>query len=85
MQNTSLEFNKRVEKFIPPKETWNPVEKALFTPSHFFSDYEKTQQLVFPAIKHSFTHHYTHNTLYHALCKSQNITPETIKTFEDLQ
>ena len=82
--NALEEFNKRLEKFITPKESWNPVEKALFTPKNFFSEYKQTQEVLFPAIKFSFKHHFDNNVLYHRLCELNNVNPDTIKTKEDV-
>jgi len=80
-----LEFNKRAEKFKTPKEDWSPVEKALFKPTSFFSNYKNNQELLLPAIKHSFKHHYENNTLYKRLCEMNKVTPDIIKSIDDLK
>ncbi len=72
-------------KFIPPEQHWTPIDTALYKPSTFFTNYKQTQESLFPAIKYSFTHHYTNNTLYHSLCQTNDITPEKIKTPQDIQ
>ena len=77
-------FIKRIEKFITPKDTWNPVEKALYTPNLFFSNYEENKRLLFHAIKHSFKHHYENNTIYNGFCKINEISPDNIKSRNDL-
>ena len=82
--NMMMEFNKRVDKLRTPEENWNSVEKALFKPRDFFKDYKKTQELLLPAIKHSFKHHYDNNTLYHRICEINKVSPDMIKTREDV-
>ena len=72
-----------LEKFITPKETWNPVDKALFTPKFFFNDYKKTQDLMVSAVKYSFKHHYENNVVYHRACDINGVTPESIKSSDD--
>ena len=83
MTKSELEFQKSLEKFIPPKETWTPIDKALFTPKIYFEDYQNTADLTFNAIKYSFKHHYENNELYKRLCEIKNITPDKIKSKED--
>ena len=75
--------NKCLEKFITPRESWNSVEKALFTHKSFFSDYEKTQDLMFSAVKHSFKHHFDNNVLYRRVCEVNDVTPDKIKSKDD--
>jgi phenylacetate-coenzyme A ligase PaaK-like adenylate-forming protein len=77
-------LQKLFTSFLPPQNQWTPVDTALFTPTTFFSQYKETEKLMIPAIKHSFTQHYTNNTLYQSLCKTSNITPSDIKTQEDI-
>lgn len=72
-----------LEKFITPRKNWDPVDKALFTPKLFFSDYEKTQKLMLSAVRYSFKHHYENNNIYHHVCKTNGVTPESIKSKDD--
>ena len=72
-----------LEKFITPKETWNPVDKVLFSPNLFFSDYKKTQDLMVEAVRHSFKHHYENNVIYHHICQTNGVAPESIKSKDD--
>jgi len=76
--------NRCLEKFVTPKETWNPVDKVLFTTNLFFSDYKKSQELMLPAVRYSFKHHYENNVLYHHVCKTSGVTPDSIKSNDDL-
>lgn len=84
MSKAELEFQKRIEKFLPPKESWTPIDKALFTQNIYFKDYQKTLDLTFNAIKYSFSHHYNNNPIYHHLCNVKKVTPNSIKSKEDL-
>ena len=77
------EFQKRQAKFIPPKEKWTPIEKALFTPKEYFKNYKQSAELTFDAIKYSFKNHYENNELYKRLCEIEKITPDKIKTKND--
>ena len=83
MSKPKLEFQKRIERFIPPKESWTPIDKALFTQNIYFNDYQKTLDLTFDAIKYSFNHHYKNNPIYRHLCEVNKITPNTLKSKED--
>ncbi len=75
--------NRCLEKFITPKNSWSPIDKALFTPKSFFNNYEKAQKLMLPAVKYSFKHHYENNVLYHRVCEVNGVTPEKIKSTND--
>jgi hypothetical protein len=75
--------NRCLEKFVTPRASWNPVEKALFAPRSFFSDYEKIQESMFSAVKYSFKHHFDNNVLYHRVCELNGVTPDKIKSKDD--
>jgi len=83
MAKAELEFQKRVEKFIPPKKSWTPIDKALFTQKIYFKAYQKTLDLTYNAIKYSFSYHFKNNSLYRRLCEVNKVTPDTIKSKED--
>jgi len=78
-----VEIKKVLDKFVTPKESWSPIEKALFTPEKFFTNYKKNQELLLPAIKHSFSNHYENNVLFKRLCEVDNISVDNIKTLDD--
>jgi hypothetical protein len=78
------DYTQRLEKFIPPKEEWTPVDTALHTPKTFFIDYKNAHELVFPAIQHTFKHHYENNFLYHRVCEVNGVTPDVVKSIKDL-
>ena len=83
MSNQYAEIKTVLDKFVTPKESWSPVEKALFTPEMFFTNYKKNQELLLPAIKHSFSHHYENNVLFKRLCEVDNVSVDNIKTLDD--
>lgn len=75
--------NRCFEKIITPKDTWSPIDEALFTPTSFFKNYEKAQNLMLSAVKYSFKYHYENNFLYNRVCKVNGVTPEKIKSTND--
>lgn len=77
-------FNKLMEPYIPPKP-WNPVEEALYKPLDLFNTPKKeAEELRFKAIKYAFKHHYENNSFYKKFCKDNNVSPDDIKTIDDL-
>jgi len=84
VSNQYVQIKKVLDKFVTPEETWSPVEKALFSPSSYFNNYKKNLEMLFPAIKYSFDHHYNKNYLYKRLCEVNNIEPDNIKTLDDV-
>ena len=83
-ETSIVEINKKLGKFITSKESWNPVEKNLFTMNSYFTNYNKNHEMSFDAIKYSFNHHYNNNLLYKRLCEINNIQPDNIKTLNDV-
>ncbi len=83
ISKAELEFQKRIEKFIPPKESWTPIDTALFSQKTYFDDYQTTLDLTFNAIKYSFNHHFENNSLYRRLCEVNKVTPASITSKED--
>ena len=75
--------NNCLEKLITPKESWNAVDKALFSSNSFFGDYKNIQELMLPAIRYSFKHHYDNNAIYRKVCDLKGITPDKIKLKND--
>jgi phenylacetate-coenzyme A ligase PaaK-like adenylate-forming protein len=79
------DFTERFGKFIPPKKEWTAVDKALHDPKTFFHNYQKTLELLFPAIQYTFKHHYENNFLYHRICDLNKVTPDVIHSIKDLR
>ncbi len=84
-----VEQNNAIAKILggltPPKNQWNEVDTALHGPKTFFQDYQKTQELLLPAIKQTFTHQYENNFLYHRICDLNKIAPDAISTMNDIR
>jgi len=79
-------LNDRLRKYIPPRETWTPVDEVIFTPTDFFSvSTNEAQELQFRAIKHAFTRHYTLSGFYSRYCDTRGVTPDDVKTHDDLE
>jgi long-chain-fatty-acid---luciferin-component ligase len=53
-------------------------------PNPFEMSLDEVTQKRFEAIKEVFTHHYNNNKLYNKYCRKHNITPDDIKSHEDL-
>ena len=78
-------FNEKAKRYIPPKEEWTPIEEALFKPKDLFRvPLKEAEQLQLNAIRYAFKYHYENNHFYHNFCKEHGITPDDIKTSEDL-
>jgi hypothetical protein len=79
-------LNERLARYIPPRETWTPAEEALFNPSDIFRvpvDQARATQL--KSIKYAFSRHYNLNGFYHKYCEEEGVTPDDIKTYDDLE
>jgi len=77
-------FNEIMEPYILPKP-WSPVEEALYKPLNFFDTPKKeAEEMRFKAIKYTFKHHYENNAFYQKFCKENNVTPDDIKSIDDL-
>src|SRR5512137_651159 len=79
------ELTRRLEKLMPPKDQWTPVDTALHAPKSFFLEYSKAQEYMFPALQHTFKHHFENNFLYHRVCEVNGITPEAITSKKDVK
>ena len=80
MNKNKSEFDKRAEKLKPSKESWDPIDKALYEPKNFFSDYKKNQDLLTKAIAYSYKNHFKNNNIYGKLCEFNNLKPDFIKS-----
>ncbi len=69
----------------PTEKHWTPVDKALYGPEDIYRvEKEKAEALRWEAIKYSFRFHYEHSDFYRRYCQTDGITPESIRTPEDL-
>ena len=70
---------------MPPRDTWDPIDEALYGPEDLYRvKVEEADRLRLRAIKFSLNHHYTRNRFYHTLCEQRGVTPEDVKTLDDL-
>jgi len=79
-------YNEILERLIPNKLLWNPIDAALYklkNPYDITLDYQN-KKTRFEAIKFSFSYHYSMNKYYRNLCKEFNIKPNLINREEDL-
>ncbi len=71
--------------YVPPKETWTPIDEALYGVDTLFRlPKEKTDELRFNAIKHAFNYWYEESKWYHMYCNEFDFAPSSLKTYGDL-
>jgi long-chain-fatty-acid---luciferin-component ligase len=78
-------LDERLQKYIPPPSTWGPVENALYRPKDLYRiPLKEAAELQLHALRDTFKHHYEVNRFYHGFCKENGVSPEDIKTQDDL-
>lgn len=78
-------FDGYLKKYIPSKDSWTPVDDALYTPPDLFRiPLKEAYEMQFKSIKYTFLHQYTNNKFYQNFCKERNFSPDDIKTLDDL-
>ena len=71
--------------WIPPRDTWSPADEALYKPVDLFRvPLEEAREMQLKAIKYTFTRHYNNNGFYRTYCTTRGVSPEDIKTVDDL-
>jgi long-chain-fatty-acid---luciferin-component ligase len=86
IDNRIKKVYERLARYIPPRETWTPAEEALFNstdPLRVPLGEARTTQL--KAIKYTFSHHYALNPFYRKYSDTRGVTPDDIKTYDDLE
>ena len=86
IENRLRTLNERLADNIPPRKTWTPAEEALFNPSDMLrvpDNEARTTQL--KSIRYTFSRHYALNDFYHTYCEESGVTPDDIKTYDDLE
>jgi HlyD family secretion protein len=79
-------FDARVSRFIPPSNSWTPVEEALIQPLDMFRvPLNEAEGLQLATLRHSFQLHFSRNATYRNYCLEHGITPDDICTTEDLE
>lgn len=80
------QFDQLVAAYIPPRESWGPVEQAIYgTPDPFHLPPEEAQRLQFEALSSTFRHHYEKNAYYHKLCLERDFSPQDLRGPADLE
>jgi phenylacetate-coenzyme A ligase PaaK-like adenylate-forming protein len=82
--NTYIDtLDNQIKNYMPQHNT--PLYDALVKPKDIFRiPLPEAEKLQFSCIKQVFMHHYNNNKFYHKFCKEQAITPDDIKTNQDL-
>jgi len=79
-------LDERLQRYIPPKEDWNPPEQAVYGVKDLYNvPLEKAKRLQFKAVKFQFKRHYEKNRFYRKLCEIHNVDPDDIKSYDDLK
>jgi hypothetical protein len=79
-------LSERLARYIPPRETWTPADEALFGPTDLYRvpvDDARAMQL--KAISWAFERHYQLNHFYRKYCEMRGVSPEDIRTYDDLE
>ena len=73
----------QLKNYMPQQNT--PLYDALAKPRDLFRiPLKEAEQLQYSCIKTAFIHHYDNNQFYHRFCKERAISPEDIRTTQDL-
>ncbi|HYC19014.1 MAG TPA: hypothetical protein VEF35_00140 [Candidatus Bathyarchaeia archaeon] len=79
-------LNERLARYIPPRETWTPADEALHKPIDLYRvPMEEARKMQLRAIRYTFARHYRLNDFYHKYCEMQGVTPDDIRTNDDLE
>jgi len=80
------QLNERLGSYIPPRETWTSVDEAIYPPLDLLRvPPGEAGAMQLKAIRYTFTHHYTSNGFYRRYCEAKGVTPDDIKTNDDLE
>src|SRR5674536_341389 len=80
------QLNRRLARYIPPRETWTPADEALYKPPDLFRvPVDEAQAIQLKAIKYAFTRHYDHSGFYREYCKKRGVSPSDIRSSDDLE
>jgi hypothetical protein len=79
-------FDGLMEKYIPPRNAWTPVDEALYGPPDLFRvPLAEAHDLQLRSIRHAFAHHYGRNPIYRSFCQERGFAPGDIRTAADLE
>ncbi len=78
-------LDERLASYIPPRDTWNPADEALYKAIDLYRvPLEEAQYMQLKAIKYAFAHHFHNNNFYHKYCEMRDVRPDDIRTVDDL-
>ncbi len=84
-ENYIKKFEERISKYIVPQSEWGPVEKAIYGVKDLYRvEPKEANELRFKSIKFQFKRQYEKNTFYRKMCKNRNVSPDDIKSHDDL-
>ena len=79
-------YDQYVSSYIPPKKDWTPPDYATYGVKDLYRiPVKDALKLQFDAIKYQFKRHYELNKVYYGFCKEMKVTPDSIKTYDDLE
>ena len=79
-------LNERLARYVPSRETWTPADEALHTPIDLCRvPIDEARAMQLKAITYAFTRHYTLNEFYRKYCDMQGVTPDDVRTYNDLE
>lgn len=80
------ESDSRLRRYIPPAGEWTPVEKAVYQMRDPYRiELCQAESMQFAAIRFAFQRHFEHNPMYRNFCLEHGISPEDIRSTEDLE
>ena len=78
-------FHNAITPYIPKKSEQPELYESLYQPTDIYRiPLDKANKQQMKTIKSAFAHHYNHNPFYHNFCKEHQVTPDDIKTNDDL-
>ncbi|MGZ4905097.1 MAG: LuxE/PaaK family acyltransferase [Halobacteriota archaeon] len=79
-------LNKRFARCVLPRDIWTPADEAVYKPLDLLRvPIDEARAMQLKAINYAFTRHYTLNDFYRKYCDMRGITPEDVKTYDDLE
>lgn len=79
-------LNERLARYIPPRESWTSAEEGVFGPADMLRvPIDEAQATQLRAIRYAFSRHYALNHFYRTYCTKRGVTPDDIRTYDDLE
>ena len=79
-------FDGLMEKYIPPRSAWSPVDEALYgPPDPFRVPMAQALDSQWRSLHFAFAHHYAGNAVYRNFCRQRGVAPEHIRNPDDLE